>query len=74
MTKEFENNDRLGNCMTKKVRRPLLLTDQRIRNEPTVSPFAQAHAMKCMRTRYSYKACDRRVHALQTDWTCGKFV
>ena len=30
--------------------------------------------MKCMRARHSYKACDRRVHALQTDWTCGKFV
>ena len=30
--------------------------------------------MKCMRAGNSYQAGYRRVHALQTNWTGGKFV
>ena len=74
MTKVFENIGKLGNCTTTKTKIIFIDWNKRIKNEPTVSPFAQAHAMKCMGARHSYETCDRRVHALQTDWTSGKFV
>lgn len=54
-TKVFESNGRPDNCTPGKEIRPFSLTEG-TRNEPTISPLAEAHAMKCMRTRHSYKA------------------
>lgn len=30
--------------------------------------------MECMRTGNRDQSCDCRVHAFQTDWTCGEFI